>query len=152
VVTKAEHLLNQVASACSILGIDEVIDVLVNAQSRNSDHEIKEIRDGFIDIICKEFLITKQELFYQKTYGNRTEVLAIYCFFLNKIFNLSSEYIGSLPYVNKKKITIYKYIKCIENLQPTNKLDKELLDKMIIVKNKLEILRNLKNRSKCEKE
>ena len=114
------------------LGIKKTIKVLQVYQVE--DDEVEQMKQAIINCTCVRFNISEKTLKKgRKNIPERTEAIGVTALLLKDMRKFSQKRIALI--LEKEKTNINKYIKKYSKLDNKNKLDKEIIDKIEVIKN-----------------
>jgi len=128
--------IKEFLAACDIMGEENVINIL-----KNINYSVK---DFIIEITCHQFQQKKNDLKnndYQLTDFKRVTIYLLYAH-----TTIRKEDLCLL--INRTKLTVYKYIREIRELNERIPQDKILMDKINILEQKIKHFKTLKNGEK----
>lgn len=124
----AVEVLAEVLKLIEKIGCEKTLKILKEEGDAEYHSFDKRVKEYILKIACKIFEISKDELLYGTSHNKRTDALSV-CFFLySKLMKYSQPQIAND--FNKDVSLINKYIHRINNLMPSFKDDRILLDKL----------------------
>jgi len=109
------------------VGIRKTIESLEITEVHITENQV--LQEIIINVVCKEFKITKRTLLLgRKNNPSRTNAIGVCCLLIKRYCKISQAEIGKL--LRKDVSNVNKYIKRCENLDENFKADKEVIMKM----------------------
>jgi hypothetical protein len=122
------ELFSQFLSLIEKKGVRQTISILKENLSDSEDN--KRMFHAYItNVVCTEFNITKDELFYGKSRkgGRRANALSVFCALMKTEADMSQKDIAD--FLDKDPVLVHRYIKTFNSLSTKTKVEKELLRK-----------------------
>ena len=130
------ELFSQFLSLIEKKGVRQTISIL--KESQNDSEESEKMFYAFItNVVCTEFKISKDELFYGRTRkgGVRANALCVFCGMMQSEAKLSQRDIADL--IDKDPVLVHRYVKNFNNFSSKSKAEKDLLKKSEKIKTEI---------------
>lgn len=141
-------LLEVTLKSVDKLGIAKTVTVLENAITTQGS-ESNDVVIFILEIVCKEFKVAKDELLFGKSRRKRSPAIASASFLLSQHSNLNQRAVAEV--LHKKQGAISKHNTFIENLRETTPYEKELLQKISFLNEKIKVFKENKKKSNTKK-
>lgn len=131
-------MLMEVGQTAKIIGVSSLTKILKEIQKTKKDLSQEEYEKAMeiISVVCDIYEMSVPDFFSNKRKNNRRYALGSVCYILNKANKFDYQ---KISFITKKSFTyISILIKEIQHMDITHPFDKKILQKLDIIKLKLE--------------
>ena len=135
---EVSKVFKEIDKTIQVIGTEKLIEIMKHARIFTESISQEQVNRALmvIEVVCDEFKISLSQFFDSKRKANRRTVIGISAFLIQKEMNLDN---SDISYIFKKSdevVSLYKQE--IIRLNPNHPQDKQILEKISIITNKLQ--------------